>query len=338
MATFIVSNRPVETLKRGKEVFKGGGSEHARESFRVARYLSKDDVTILPDLHGQSYDRFGPKGEGQALHGTEQLLQLLATNDPDGPPHRVALVLHGFNYTLKDSLTHIEQLQKRYRFGEAGGPFPHLIYFSWPSGASQKIAQYKLGRRRTVPTAQMLARFFKKLEWGAEDLAARGGFLPLRRRFDVFAHSLANEVLAQAAAELAEGPQLFRNLFLLNSDVEDRVLEPRGRLRALAQRSHRVHVYTHYYDQALEASSYLNRDRTPLGLGGPHRLERTPSNVFHIDTTFTAASTKRERARNHWGYLHRPKVIQDIRHVLALKRPEAIPDRTPDGPRRYRLG
>ena len=54
-----------------------------------------------------------------------------------------------------------------------------------------------------------------------------------------------------------------------------------------------------------------------LGHKGPKDMNRLPSEVVIFDATNAGrASTFREKTLDHWGYVERDKVIEDIRLVL----------------------
>lgn len=108
---------------------------------------------------------------------------------------------------------------------------------------------------------------------------------------NVLAHSMGSLVLREALFSLElkinNMPLLFRNTFLMASDIVNETLEKGERGHVISQASKNVSVYYAGDDMSLRASKVANLRNgiasRRLGHTGPEDMARAPKNVYGID-------------------------------------------------------
>lgn len=236
----------------------------------------------------------------------------------------VLVFIHGFQYTFADSLEHIYQLHKIYVEPEHT-PIKHLIYVSWPT-IGKLLFTYHNDQEDAAITGSVLGRLYNKLFGFFEDMFTIHRNTRCLNKIHLAAHSMGNQVLKGMLQGIDDSKlyPLFSEVLLLNSDVEDTVFEdgqPFTRLESLCER---VHIYSHKSDDALRVSRFTKNFRQRLGKNGPTNLETLKSPTFLVDTTSAKTSVNtslatsiKENVADHWGYLYRQEVIEDIIQVLG---------------------
>ncbi len=350
MAAFVVSNRP---LKKAGTKFIESGRTAALASFRVAT-LDCDAKTyaMTPDWDGLDFERAAkPRVRAASLRGSERIVHEVAKPAwASEAPSDLVLLVHGFDYDLSESIDQLHRVTRPELYGPGGDPKgrrpQHLVYFSWPSGTSIRPKDYRIAKRRVERSGEAFARLVRHLLQGLADVEDRRGPPKRRPRIRVVAHSMGNQVLAAALDHLHDlSARTLDDVLLLNADVSYKALEKGGSLRPLGKLARRVHVYYHRSDDVLRLSSRMNRniagekprrdrwrrrtwkdDHERLGRHGPKSMLLAPRNVRALDTTNAkgergSRELRQELRMDHWGYLHRPAIIEDVAKVLSGRTP-----------------
>lgn len=376
---FMLTNRKIDTvLHEGVfvERIHESGEESAQPGFRIARVIDDDgslpSYTLLPDGFVETYRRIEQKPAAQRIGSEEMFLSLYTDMLEQGRAKRrgqtsarkgdVLFFIHGFNYSLSDSLAHMRRLKALYLDPDSS-PLSHLVYFSWPSRGA--LFRYPNDQGDAQASGRVLARAFERVRlffaqfFGqpeASDTTAPHRFCT--RRIHLAAHSMGNQVLEHLMHDLAafgrEFP-LFAEALLLNADADWNTLEPGRPLHRLPQLCERVHVYNHFNDEALAVSQYTKNHEKRLGRQGPRALETLPPRTLVVDCTRAAArlppwseaakafetragamlaaglpkvqTSLKEQIGRHWGYLYRESVVRDLHAVLSGASAAAIPGR-----------
>ena len=134
---------------------------------------------------------------------------------------------------------------------------------------------------------------------------------------------------------------------VLSADMDWTALEEGQPMRGLMPFCDRTHAYNNYSDDALKVSEWTKNTEKRLGRHGPRDLAKLPERTLVVDATkpngisvpshddlFTGSATVRElggvvkeRLFDHWGYLYREALIDDIVAVLKGVSAGAIPSR-----------
>jgi hypothetical protein len=333
-------------------------------------------VRFVPDVSSADYSRIRVGSPPVSLRGSSQMFKALyddmrAACDaaPRGSRRRcdTLFVIHGFNYTWHASLTHLLRIIDRY-VDAPDSNIGRVVYFSWPSWGS--LRKYWRDQRIAAHTGETLSFIFSRYaDFISEFLASTDhpGAPACGGAVHLMAHSMGNQVLeyaVRAMSERGEARCFVREALLLNADVEWQTLNRGGPLHTLPDFAKRTHVYNHESDNALMHSGAIKNPGTRrLGLDGPKLDQERPlaARTIIVDTSGLSGAegnvpldpawrdaarhvtsdlprgSLRERAFDHWGYLHRPEVINDVRAVLAGRSSSAIPGRTAFRTDAYRL-
>ncbi len=335
MSIYLITNRRVAN---GKIVDKG--KETAQRSFRVAECeLDHANETVsyklIPDSYESGYEQLNINRNRKAeqienrLKGSArmffQLYQQMLNSDKE---HSDTLFfIHGFNYSLKSSLENIYELHKLYVEGES--PIENIVYFSWPS-IGHKFLTYWNDQEDAERSGKVLGELFTKLLGFFIDAFEIGGKERCQHKIHLAAHSMGNQVLKHMLESIPKHKlfPLFKEVILLNSDVEYDVFDEGKAFQRLGAISERTHMYIHRSDDALRISKYTKNFKQRLGFKGPKNRGALNDETFIVDTTEgQPATTSTEKWIDHWGYLHRPDVIADINHVLHGMDEDDIPVR-----------
>lgn len=335
MSIYLISNRKVI-----KNEFSNKGKERARRDFRVAicqipKGSSKAKYKILDDYDLDGYIEVAEALKGQSkvnldnLKGTAYMFadlyyQMLKVKDKQSD---CLFFIHGFANKLEDNLEHIKKLHDIYIKPKDSG-IDHLIYVAWPS-IGHKVGTYWNDQNDAEETGRVLGGLFSKLFGFFVDMFEISGMDRCINLIHLAAHSMGNTVLDYMLQNIPEHKlfNLFGETLLLNSDVPYDIFENNGSFTKLEALSSRTHIYISQSDEVLSVlSRYTKNFKRRLGHKGPRDLSKLTSEIFVVDTTNAGkASTFREKTLDHWGYIERIKVINDIKQVLAGK--DEIPER-----------
>lgn len=371
---YLLTNRAIEPDGQGGERIANDGREAAQPVFRIATVdlhasdPRRDKVELVPDQFVDQYDTLQPDADPRNYAGSKRMfldLYQRMRDEPSAKKGDVLFFLHGFQYTLADSLRHLRKLHELY-VRPAASPVSHLVYFSWPSRG--QLTQYRNDRRDAIESGKLLGRVFRKarqflLEFFAAQPDPRGAFCG--HRIHLAAHSMGNMVLYWMTHELNTYPDppfaLFGELLLLNADCDWDAFNPDKPLHRLPEYGERIHIYNHQSDDALWVSANTKNWVKRLGRQGPADLELLPARTLVVDcsglkkaagkdprkdefasvageVSLGTKTPSKETLLDHWGYLYRPQVVADIHSVLRGESSSRIAGRTPTThPRLYRL-
>lgn len=324
MSIYIISNRKV--VQNGTE-FSNAGKERANREFRVAKakvgnevtydildenelgdYLSLKDYLQDQDLNEHNYG-------GTAAMFADLYKQMLKVKDQQSD---CLFFIHGFANRLEDNLTHIKKLHDLYIKPEDSG-IDHLIYVAWPS-IGHKVGTYWNDQNDAEETGRVLGGLFSKLYLFFLQIFEVEGLERCANRIHLAAHSMGNTVLDYMLQTIPEHKlfNLFGEVLLLHSDVRHDIFEQNRSFTKLDELGSRTHIYISQSDEVLGTiSNYTKNFKRRLGHKGPKDISVLAPETYVVDTTNAGrGSTLREKALDHWGYIEREPVIQDIIQVL----------------------
>lgn len=314
MTTYIITNRTVRPGPHG-DVIDDSEPTIVEPTFRAGEVdLASGKVELYRDITA------GMSAADRNRSGSNHLFANLLRRVPEGRPD-ILVVIHGFQYRLRDSIEHMQALDRLY-VSTAGSTVGDMVYVSWPSDGSLSASAYRSDRRDAKDTGIVLARVLEKAQ---AYYSSRSVGEACRRRVILMCHSMGNLVLERTVAAVDEDTldKLFSDAVLLNADVDWSGFEPGRAFDRFTQLASRTHIYINRDDDALAKSHQRFNDEQRLGWRGPRNLLALPPEVFVVDTTtanaFDGDVPVRERLLDHWGYLYRPTVVKD---VLAVVRGE----------------
>jgi len=321
--------------------FRNVGKERARRDFRVAKCTipttgSAAEYQLLPDNDSASYTNVvkalsRDNGNINSLKGTASMFadlyqQMLAIKDGQSD---CLFFIHGFAYTLEANLKSIKELHDHY-IAPSNSGIDHLVYVAWPS-IGHKVGTYWNDQNDAEETGRVLGGLFSKLHGFFLELFEIAGSERCTNRIHLAAHSMGNTVLDHMLQNIPQQKlfNLFGETLLLNSDVPHEIFEGSGSFRRLEKLSSRTHIYISQSDEVLSGLSRFTKNfGRRLGHKGPRNLKDLPTETYVVDTTNAGVGDDlMEKTLDHWGYLKRPHVIEDIIMVLTGKDEEHFPKR-----------
>lgn len=335
MSIYIISNRKVTNNR-----FSNKGKERARRDFRVAeasiKPTGKVAYEILPENELDGYLELtgylsGSELKPDGIGGTAAMFanlyeQMLETKDKQSD---CLFFIHGFNYTMEDSLNHIKKLHQLYVEPVDSG-IDHIVYVAWPT-IGHKVGTYWNDQNDAEETGRMLGGLFSKLFLFFLEMFEKEGLERCGNRIHLAVHSMGAEVLEHMMRSIPEQKvfKLFGEILLLNADVRHDVFELKSSYAKLDELGSRTHVYINHSDDALAISTSTKNFKKRLGYKGPKNLNALEGETYVVDTTNAGrANTLKERRFDHWGYLERKMVINDIKAVLRGEEESEIDNRT----------
>lgn len=349
MSVYIISNRSINPRTNR---FYVKGKEKAEPTFRIAKIddpkASKLTYTMMEDALPVNYknviDALDDNKPEDNLRGSSRMfyelyndticaIQDVRRTKTEKPviKNDILFFIHGFSTGFNSSLEHIKDLHRLYVQDE-DSPINHIIYLSWPSRSS-KLFTYSGDQEDARDTGAILARVFRKTQnffYEAFDVAQKRHCLG---RIHLMCHSMGNQVLETFMQTIANETYLpiVTEILLIHADVQDNVFEEGQPFSYLHKISRRVHIYIHNGDDALRISRFTKNGTKRLGQRGPRELSVLNDETFIVDVSNdNEAITKYEDVIDHWGYLYRPKQIEDIIHVLRGKSEHRIESRMKD--------
>lgn len=205
---------------------------------------------------------------------------------------QVLLYIHGFNNLpeqIFETTTELQKLCDKAKKNEV-----LVLPLIWPCDNDLGVVKdYWDDQKSADQSAWSFARILQRfMEW-RNSTDNDPEVAPCLKRINVLAHSMGNRVLRQTLAtwnkdDLASGvPLLFRNTFMVASDVVNETLHEGQPGELICHASRNVVVYYASDDLALRASKAANlRNKVAsrrLGHTGPENIDRTPRNVFQVD-------------------------------------------------------
>lgn len=317
MSVYFVTNRPVNS----KGVVNPDPNVAASHEFRVGSVdIKESKIKIFDDLDDVSIKASVEKDvEISKLKGSARMLaELYKKLSQSQGRQDVLVVVHGFSYNLDDELKHLKRIHHDY-VENTSSPVEHLVYVSWPSSGNKSL--YYDDQDDAWQTGEIIARLFKRLKDFVYKALIENRQNGCHQRIHLLAHSMGNQVLASMFQRI-KGFKLpfFAEVILCNSDVRNTVFEKGEPFDILDHFCERIHIYIHRSDDVLRASQLGKNFNMRLGLRGPKRLSDLPKEkAFVIDTTAVPSENDtelRELMLDHWGYLNRKGIKNDIRAVF----------------------
>ncbi|MEM6523256.1 MAG: alpha/beta hydrolase [Bacteroidota bacterium] len=331
MSIYIVTNRSIS------EPYINDVNERAMPTFRVAKCEIDEEnkkvkYGLVPDNYAAGYQEIASAAKSKDdahLNGTAKMFfdlynQMVKSKEPCD----TLFFIHGFNYTFKSTLEHIYELHELY-IKPKNSPIEHLIYVSWPT-VGNLFLTYWNDQEDAEETGRVLSRLFSKLFGFFIDAFEKAELERCKHKIHLAAHSMGNQVLKHMLAGIPDSKlfPLFKEVLLLNADVEYDVFEPGQPFTKLGDISERVHMYIHNSDDALRISRTTKNFKKRLGFNGPKNRDILDASTFIMDTTYgEKPKNKKEKWIDHWGYLNRPDVVKDIKYVLTGMDEDDIPVR-----------
>jgi esterase/lipase superfamily enzyme len=327
-------------------------------------------VEVVPDEFFDSYASVQPDADATSLAASKRMFLDLYQSMRDAPEGKkdALFFIHGFNYSWRDALLHLQRLCEIYVEPDTS-PIGRIVYFTWPSWG--KLRKYKSDQEIALPSGRLLGRVFAKTVQFYSDF-----FTPNDRsederpafcggRIHLAAHSMGNQVLEEFLRAVRPfrflDLALFGEVLLLNADEDWTALELGRPMFELPEMSERIHVYNHNSDDALRVSEWTKNSEKRLGRHGPRDLTALPPRTKVVDCSDlrgvvgvvpdddpmlqTAVDVlggmrrvnARERMFDHWGYLNRPEVVADVHAVLRGESSSTIARRERKSDRLYEL-
>lgn len=332
MAIFIISNREITKNRSGKLRFKDArsGKQKASHDFRIAEYnLKENDYVIKGDLSDDDYEGVA-NSKSTRLTGTAYMFNKLYKSNLEGcvDAGDVLFFIHGYNYKFRDNLNHIKRLNELYLSDKSG--VKHLVYVSWPSRG--RILKYKDDQLDARETGIVLGRLFEKLRrFFIDTFGAYEQHDPCNKKIHLAAHSMGCQVLYNMLSTLSQRQKfsVFSEVLLFNADARYDGFEPDQPFTVLQEIGERTTIYINQSDDALWISDKTKDNSKRLGRSGPKNTKILNEETFIVDTTkVKGKASKREKFIDHWGYINRQAVIDDVTDVLLGKINSQISKRT----------
>lgn len=236
------------------------------------------------------------------------------------------LALHGYGCSFENALSNAARL--RTQWGTKAQPL-HTAMFSWPSnGRLLPWIDYHSDRDDARSSAKAVARSLERLLSYLRDLSRPA---KCNANIHLVAHSMGNYLLRQALQAMLSDfgskplPRIFKTIFLMAADEDSDAFEDPNKLGRLPELAETVQVYFASNDQALSISDATKGNPDRIGATGPRTLTSLPHKVTLVDCSDVSDTTLSDA--RHQYYLKRREVLDDVRQVLAGKRPEEIAGR-----------
>ncbi len=229
-------------------------------------------------------------------HGADQYTEIGSTNFlsilKEARYRQILIYIHGFSNLPESVFEATDELQKLCENAKEREVL--VVPMVWPCDDDFGIVQdYWDDQKAADASAYSFARVLEKFIKWRNSNKYNPEQDPCLKRINVLAHSMGNRVLRETLAawnkyDLADGvPLLFRNTFLVASDIVNESLEEGMRGEYICHASRNVISYFASDDLALRASKASNlKNRIAsrrLGHTGPENMELTPPNVYAVD-------------------------------------------------------
>jgi len=343
MSIFIISNREVN--EQGTKFLDNKEGNKAMPTFRIARCEKlKDNYSyeILEDQYAPNYvevlkDFFSDEKKIDERGTNNLFLTLYDKMLQEETKGDLLIFIHGFNISIKKHLkTNLDTLTKHSSCQDS--KIKHLIYISWPSRGKIGINAYNDDENNAVITGWVSARFYLQFINFLKILKYQEARY-CGRNIHLMVHSMGNQVMESFLNTIRKRDlfPIFKEVILLNADVENTVFEEGEPFTKLYHLADRTSIYTHKTDKALILSSTIVNIRDfseRLGRKGPSKNTKLNQETFSIETSeakadrfFNDAIPENAQITDHWGYIYYPEVINDIKAVLNGEKSDSIPHR-----------
>ncbi|MCV6595901.1 MAG: alpha/beta hydrolase [Mangrovicoccus sp.] len=306
-----------------------------RPMSRRARHF-QFDLRINAAANALFFCEAGPDGQHLEI-GSQAMFARLRASDY----RQVLLYLHGFNTSPATALRRAAQLQ---RLCDAAGPGEALVVpMIWPTDDDPGVLRDYFDDQRSADASGFaFARAFGKfMSWRDQDAACL-------KRINLLAHSMGGRVLREAMArwnkdDLPNGvPMLFRNIFLVASDLVNETFEPGQPGLLMCHAARNLVVYHAAEDLALRASKLANLRNgiasRRLGHTGPERMEKVLPNVISVDCDAVAMQYDRDKGHSYFLDDRAGNPGQVFAHIFAALQSGRVPHSQDHPWRRYEIG
>ena len=280
------------------------------------------DLYLAPERLTVDRDRKVKGGAGSVL-GSQNVFKRVREKMVQHTRDTVIFV-HGYNVSFKEAMTSAARLKRNFSTAE-GGPGVNLVLFSWPSdGSIMPFIAYANDRQDAAASGPAFARGLLKL---ADFLRGSTPTEACNQRLHLVAHSMGNYVLRHTVQEyLAQSSgrpaRLFDQVFMMAADEDNDAFEHEYKLKPLPRLAKRINVYFNNEDRGMAVSDKTKGNPERLGDDGPRVPRSIPGKVTLIDSTPVVAGVV-----EHSYFLDSPRVVEDMREVLAGKASDTIPGR-----------
>jgi len=267
MSMLFITDRILKNLENSKDLPK-------KVEFDLSQNASSNEVYFCMRSAKGKYEELGHKS----------FLSMLAQS----PYKQILLYIHGFNNLPEDSIfDNVKSLQSY--FDSVSQNFVQVIPIIWPCDNDIGIIKDYWDDQMS---ADMSAFAFKRAFDFFYNWSCNNKDHPCYKYINVFAHSMGNRVLRESLNAWKkyhlrdDVPRLFRNIFLVASDIRNNSLEYGNRGEIICYSGKNVTVYHANDDMAMQASKVMNSTRVKtqrLGHFGPKSMQKVPSNVYVVD-------------------------------------------------------
>lgn len=315
---FFITNR----LPNGDNLDQIVGKKY---SFDKNKTASSKDVFYCRRNSENDYDEIGSKS--------------LMTELKNSNAKNILIFIHGFSNLPENHIfPRVEKLQKL--FDKKEKDLVLVLPLIWPCDDDIGVVKdYWDDQKSADVSAFSFARVLQIfMNWRDEFSSDEDICL---KRINILAHSMGNRVFRETLFQwnrydLASGvPLLFRNSFLVASDIVNESLEEDKKGRLISQSSRNVSVYYASDDLALRASKVSNLKNKVasrrLGHTGPEDMNKVQSNVYSIDCD--DINTKYDFPQGHSYFLDTKKgkagkVFEHIFNTIKTGRVKSEKNRT----------
>lgn len=219
-------------------------------------------------------------------------------------PGEILFFIHGFNNQPYNKVfPRAKKLKEQFKNHSLS--HVKVVPLIWPSDNDEKMIKDYFDDQKW---AAQSASFFAKL---IHELLQQKKKNPSLNKVHVLAHSMGGRLLMKTLAHWAahhgagEVPQLFENIYLIASDIENEALEKNREGYHITTAGKRVYVYYALDDIALFSSSATNVKNSifsrRLGQSGPESMREVSKNVYAVNcNTFNHDFNK---VRGHTYYI-----------------------------------
>lgn len=297
---YFITNKRVVEKENNKLVF-----EESNELSQSLKYCN-----MLDDEH---FEEVGSR------HFMENMMS--------GTESEILFYIHGFsNQPYDDVLPRARKIKQQLDNG--GLSHIRVVPIIWPCDDDfGVIDDYWDDQESAETSGQFLSRAISKLaDWQGENIDK-----PCMKRMHVLAHSMGARVLMKCLSYWANKhggnvPYLFKNIFLMASDIPNESLEYTEEGIHIAKAAQRVVCYYANDDLAMPASKIANMKNTVfsrrIGHTGPESLDKTPSNVYEVNCD--SFNNKFDKPKGHSYFINKGNksspAFEHIIHVLKTKR------------------
>lgn len=246
----------------------------------------------------------------------------------DAKEKEIIFYIHGFNNQPYEHIfPRAEAMQKQ--LDENSLKRIKVVPIIWPCDNDFGIIKdYWDDQDSAEMTGKILSRSISKLvKWQEENSAN-----PCMKRMHVFAHSMGARVLLQCLDHWANTfggggvPYLFKNIFLMASDIPNESLEVDQPGRYITEVSQRVLVYYANDDFAMPASKISNMKNRVfsrrIGHTGPESMSKVPENVYAVNCD--SFNNKFDKPKGHSYFIDmadkKSPAFQHVVKVLKAKK------------------